>query len=88
MFNECGSGSDESNEDEKMKYLKQKKDSAVSVKLEPDQEEPVFNPRFKNYKQIFDSMLNEMTVVTAFPIVSCTLMNNAKSVITVTKRSD
>jgi hypothetical protein len=46
------------------------------------------NPRFKNFNEVFSSLTLTKNVPTLFPIVSCIITYNSKSVITVTKKSE
>ena len=46
------------------------------------------NLRFKNFDNVFSGLTKSKNVVTMYPIVSCIITYDSKSVITVTKRSD
>lgn len=46
------------------------------------------NPRFKNYKEMFNSLLVSKNVPTMYPICSVIITYDSKSAVTVTKRNE
>ena len=46
------------------------------------------NPRFKNFNDLFSGLTKSKNVVTMYPIVSCIITYDSRSVLTVTKASD
>lgn len=46
------------------------------------------NPRFKNYKNIFNNLVKHSSVSTMYPLVTMSISNDSKVAITVTKKDD
>lgn len=46
------------------------------------------NPRFKNYKHIFNNLVKHSNVKTLYPLVTMCISNDSKVAITITKRND
>jgi len=45
------------------------------------------NPRFKNYRELFNNLIKTTEVVTMYPIVSCIITYDSSKAVTVTKRN-
>ena len=46
------------------------------------------NKRFKHFKETFANLTKSKNVITMYPIVTCIITYNSKSVLTVTRKSD
>jgi len=46
------------------------------------------NLRFKNFNNVFSGLTKSKNVATLYPIISCIITYNSKSVVTVTKHDD
>lgn len=46
------------------------------------------NKRFKHFNEMFSNLTKSKNVITMYPIITCVITYNSKSVVTVTKKSD